>query len=83
MSREDDPSSAIGRGWASTYSATTQGILAYLLQSIYLFLSQTGYFAVGLNYRSSESSKSRVRLEGTFCAFILLLYSLHDIPRRG
>ena len=26
MSREDDPSSAIGRGWASTYSATTQGI---------------------------------------------------------
>jgi hypothetical protein len=47
------------------------------------FLSQTGYFAVGLNYRSSESSKSRVRLEGTFCALILLLYSLHDIPRRG
>ena len=25
MGKEDDPSSAIGRGWASTYSATTQG----------------------------------------------------------
>ena len=30
MSREDDPSSAIGRGWASTYSATTQGMYLHV-----------------------------------------------------
>ena len=31
MSKEDDKTSAIGRGWASTYSATTEGFSLLLL----------------------------------------------------
>ena len=38
MSKEDDKTSAIGRGWASTYSATTQGFSTSLLSYIIFYL---------------------------------------------
>ena len=77
MSKEDDKTSAIGRGWASTYSATTQGFSTPLLSYVILYLLiYSPYLSIHLSIYISPHLSLLISPHLSFSHSLSLLISL-------